>query len=59
MNFTILRFDSIGSTNDEALRQAKTGAAEGLCIVAKEQTAGRGRHGEIGYRIEIRDCISA
>ena len=45
MNFTILRFDSIGSTNDEALRQAKAGAAEGLCIVAKQQTAGRGRHG--------------
>jgi BirA family biotin operon repressor/biotin-[acetyl-CoA-carboxylase] ligase len=45
MNFTILRFDTIGSTNDEALRQAKAGAAEGLCIVAKQQTAGRGRHG--------------
>src|SRR5215218_2834248 len=45
MNFTILRFDSIGSTNDEALRQAKAGAAEGLCIVAKQQTTGRGRHG--------------
>jgi BirA family biotin operon repressor/biotin-[acetyl-CoA-carboxylase] ligase len=45
MNFTVLRFDSIGSTNDEALRQVKAGAAEGLCIVAKQQTAGRGRQG--------------
>lgn len=45
MNFTILRFDEIGSTNDEALRQSKLGAEEGLCIVAKAQTKGRGRHG--------------
>lgn len=45
MNFTILRFDSINSTNTEALNQAKQGADEGLCIVAKQQTAGRGRHG--------------
>jgi BirA family biotin operon repressor/biotin-[acetyl-CoA-carboxylase] ligase len=40
---TILRFDAIDSTNLEAIRQAKAGAPEGLCIVAKEQTAGRGR----------------
>lgn len=45
MNFTILRFDSIGSTNIEALNQARRGAEEGLCVVASEQTAGRGRHG--------------
>ncbi|HMJ08614.1 MAG TPA: biotin--[acetyl-CoA-carboxylase] ligase, partial [Pyrinomonadaceae bacterium] len=42
---TILRFDSVGSTNDEALCQARAGASEGLCIVAKKQTQGRGRHG--------------
>lgn len=42
-NPTILRFDSIDSTNLEAMRQAKAGAAEGLCIVAREQTKGRGR----------------
>jgi len=47
MNFTILRFDSIESTNTEALSQAKQGAEEGLCVVAGEQTAGRGRHGRI------------
>ena len=40
---TILRFDSIDSTNLEAMRQAKTGAREGLCIVAREQTSWRGR----------------
>ena len=39
----ILRFDSLASTNTEAARQAAQGAAEGLCIVADEQTAGRGR----------------
>jgi BirA family biotin operon repressor/biotin-[acetyl-CoA-carboxylase] ligase len=40
---TILRFESIDSTNLEAMRQAKAGAAEGLCIIAREQTRGRGR----------------
>ncbi len=45
MNFTILRFDTINSTNTEALKQARRGAAEGLTIVARRQTAGRGRHG--------------
>lgn len=39
----ILRFDSLASTNTEAARQAERGAPEGLCIVAREQTAGRGR----------------
>ncbi len=45
MNFDILHFDSLASTNDEALRKARSGAAEGLCVIAAEQTAGRGRHG--------------
>lgn len=39
----ILRFDSLPSTNAEAARRAVAGAAEGLCVVAREQTAGRGR----------------
>lgn len=38
-----LRFDSLPSTNVEAASQAVQGAPEGLCIVASEQTAGRGR----------------
>ncbi|HYY59290.1 MAG TPA: biotin--[acetyl-CoA-carboxylase] ligase [Pyrinomonadaceae bacterium] len=41
---TILRFESLASTNTEAARQARRAAPEGLCIVAREQTAGRGRH---------------
>ena len=40
---TILRFDSLPSTNTEAARQAAAGAHEGLCVVAREQTRGRGR----------------
>jgi len=43
LNPRILRFDSIDSTNLEAMRQARAGAAEGLCVVAREQTMGRGR----------------
>ena len=47
MNFTILKFDEIDSTNTEALNQAKRGADEGLCVVARQQIAGRGRHGRV------------
>ncbi len=39
----LIRFDSLPSTNTEAAIQAKQGAPEGLCVVASEQTAGRGR----------------
>jgi len=39
----ILRFDSLPSTNLEAVRGAIQGAPEGLCVVASEQIAGRGR----------------
>ena len=45
MKITVLRFDTVDSTNDEALKQARAGADEGVCIVARGQTAGRGRHG--------------
>jgi BirA family transcriptional regulator, biotin operon repressor / biotin---[acetyl-CoA-carboxylase] ligase len=45
MKFTVLNFDSIESTNTEALNQARQGADEGLCILARRQTAGRGRLG--------------
>ncbi len=40
---TILRYDALPSTNTEAARQAALGAPEGLCVVAREQTRGRGR----------------
>ena len=45
MNITILRLDTIDSTNTEAARQAKLSADEGLCVIARQQNAGRGRHG--------------
>ena len=48
LQFQALRFDSLPSTNLEAARRAREGAAEGLCIVANEQTAGRGRLVERG-----------
>ena len=38
-------YDSVGSTNDEAKRLARDGAAEGTFVWALEQTAGRGRRG--------------
>jgi BirA family biotin operon repressor/biotin-[acetyl-CoA-carboxylase] ligase len=45
MNFNILRYEEIDSTNSEAARQARAGAAEGTCVIARTQTAGRGRYG--------------
>jgi len=38
-------FESIGSTNDEALRWAASGAADGCLVAAEMQTRGRGRFG--------------
>lgn len=40
---TIIRFESLTSTNTEAATRAAQGATQGLCIVAREQTRGRGR----------------
>ena len=39
----VVRYASLPSTNTEAARLAAQGAEEGLCIIADEQTAGRGR----------------
>lgn len=47
MNITILRHDTIDSTNSAALKEARQGAKEGLCVVARQQTAGRGRLGRV------------
>ena len=41
----LLCMDSIDSTNTEAKRQAAQGAEEGLVILSRHQTAGRGRAG--------------
>jgi BirA family transcriptional regulator, biotin operon repressor / biotin---[acetyl-CoA-carboxylase] ligase len=42
---TILRFDELASTNDTARECAIEGASAGLTIVARKQTAGKGRLG--------------
>src|SRR5258708_10312664 len=44
---TILRYDSVSSTNDVARELATSGAPEGLCVISREQTAGRGRQGRL------------
>jgi BirA family biotin operon repressor/biotin-[acetyl-CoA-carboxylase] ligase len=41
----ILRFDSLPSTNDLARELAAQGAPEGVAVLAREQTRGRGRQG--------------
>jgi BirA family transcriptional regulator, biotin operon repressor / biotin---[acetyl-CoA-carboxylase] ligase len=41
----LLPYDRLASTNDEAKRLAREGAEEGTVVWAREQTAGRGRHG--------------
>ncbi len=38
-------YDTLGSTNDEALRLAREGQSGPLWVLAREQTAGRGRRG--------------
>jgi BirA family biotin operon repressor/biotin-[acetyl-CoA-carboxylase] ligase len=43
--FHLAAFDRIDSTNEEALRRARTGAPEGTIVWAREQTGGRGRRG--------------
>jgi BirA family transcriptional regulator, biotin operon repressor / biotin---[acetyl-CoA-carboxylase] ligase len=41
----LLQYAQVGSTNDLAKQQARAGTAEGLVVLAEEQTAGRGRQG--------------
>ena len=43
--YKIYEYETIDSTNDEAVRLAETGAKEGTLVIAKEQTAGHGRMG--------------
>ena len=43
--YSLVSFEEIGSTNDEARRLAETGAPHGTVVTAKRQTAGRGRRG--------------
>lgn len=41
----LYHYQQVGSTNDLIKQQAQAGAAEGMVILAEEQTAGRGRQG--------------
>jgi BirA family biotin operon repressor/biotin-[acetyl-CoA-carboxylase] ligase len=45
LGFKLLRLESVSSTNDVARDLALLGAEEGLAVVARHQTAGRGRQG--------------
>ncbi len=43
--YRLVAFDSVESTNDEAIRLAEAGADDGTLVWAREQTKGRGRMG--------------
>jgi len=43
--YRALLFDALGSTNDEAMARARAGEPGATWIIAREQTAGRGRQG--------------
>ncbi len=45
LSLRLLRYDTLGSTNDEAKRLAEAGAEDWTVVWAREQTAGRGRGG--------------
>lgn len=45
MEFNVVRYEEIDSTNVEARRRAQKGAKEGLVVTADKQSAGRGRRG--------------
>ena len=45
--FDIVRFETLGSTNDEAMARARAGARDPLFVVARSQTGGRGRQGRV------------
>jgi BirA family transcriptional regulator, biotin operon repressor / biotin---[acetyl-CoA-carboxylase] ligase len=43
----VIRLDEVTSTNDVAKEHALLGEAEGLVVVARRQTLGRGRRGQV------------
>lgn len=47
VNFKVLWFDSVSSTNDVCMHHASEGSAEGLIVAAHSQTSGRGQRGNI------------
>jgi len=46
VKFRLSAHETLSSTNTEALARARTGDAGSLWITARQQTAGRGRHGK-------------
>jgi BirA family transcriptional regulator, biotin operon repressor / biotin---[acetyl-CoA-carboxylase] ligase len=46
-DYRLVFYETVGSTNDEARRLARAGAAEGTVVWALQQTAGRGRRGRL------------
>jgi len=45
----IYSFDTVGSTNDEAIKLAQAGAPDGTAVTANEQVKGRGKFNRIWY----------
>jgi BirA family biotin operon repressor/biotin-[acetyl-CoA-carboxylase] ligase len=50
-------YEKVGSTNEAARERAANGAAEGLLVVAEEQTGGKGRLGRQWYSPRSRGII--
>lgn len=50
---------TVDSTNNAVREQGVQGTAEGLCVIAEEQTAGRGRKDEPSTLLMLPVCISA
>ena len=48
----ILHFESLDSSNREAMRQAESDCPEGTVIIANQQTQGRGRLGRVWHTLE-------
>lgn len=48
----IVALEQTGSTNEEALKLAREGAAHGTAVVAKRQSKGRGRQGRVWESLE-------
>lgn len=45
MERRVYRYETVGSTNTELTELIRQGAAEGTVVLARQQTAGRGRMG--------------
>ena len=43
--FSLIKYESVDNTNEEAKRLARDGAPEGIVVLARKQTSGTGRRG--------------